>query len=51
MREIIQRGEIGEVCLRSDAVMTGYWRDPEATRAAFTADADASSSGLTTPAA
>jgi acyl-CoA synthetase (AMP-forming)/AMP-acid ligase II len=31
-------GEIGEVCLRSDAVMSGYWRDPEATRAAFTAD-------------
>src|SRR5204863_3196576 len=29
---------IGEVCLRSDAVMSGYWRDPEATRAAFTAD-------------
>jgi acyl-CoA synthetase (AMP-forming)/AMP-acid ligase II len=28
----------GEVCLRSDAVMSGYWRDPEATRAAFTAD-------------
>ena len=23
---------IGEVCLRSDAVMSGYWRDPEATR-------------------
>jgi acyl-CoA synthetase (AMP-forming)/AMP-acid ligase II len=31
-------GEIGEVCLRSDAVMSGYWRDPDATRAAFTAD-------------
>ena len=29
---------VGEVCLRSDAVMSGYWRDPEATRAAFTAD-------------
>ena len=26
------------MCLRSDAVMSGYWRDPEATRAAFTAD-------------
>jgi len=26
------------VCLRSPAVMTGYWRDTEATRAAFTAD-------------
>jgi acyl-CoA synthetase (AMP-forming)/AMP-acid ligase II len=31
-------GEIGQVCLRSPAVMSGYWRDPEATRAAFTAD-------------
>jgi acyl-CoA synthetase (AMP-forming)/AMP-acid ligase II len=29
---------IGEVCLRSPAVMTGYWRDAEQTRAAFTAD-------------
>jgi acyl-CoA synthetase (AMP-forming)/AMP-acid ligase II len=29
---------IGEVCLRSPAVMSGYWRDPEQTRAAFTAD-------------
>lgn len=31
-------GEIGQVCLRSPAVMSGYWRDAEATRAAFTAD-------------
>jgi acyl-CoA synthetase (AMP-forming)/AMP-acid ligase II len=31
-------GEIGQVCLRSPAVMTGYWRDTDATRAAFTAD-------------
>ena len=29
---------MGAVCLRSPAVMTGYWRDPEATAAAFTAD-------------
>jgi acyl-CoA synthetase (AMP-forming)/AMP-acid ligase II len=34
----VAAGEIGEVCLRSAAVMTGYWRDPAATRAAFTAD-------------
>ena len=26
-------GEIGEVCLRSGAVMAGYWRDPVATTA------------------
>lgn len=31
-------GEVGAVCLRSPAAMTGYWRDPEGTRAAFTAD-------------
>src|SRR5262249_17882006 len=31
-------GEIGEVCLRSAACMTGYWRDPRATPAAFPRD-------------
>jgi len=36
--EIVTGNEIGEVCLRSPAVMSGYWRDPEQTRAAFTAD-------------
>ena len=29
---------VGEVCLRSPAVMTGYWRDPDATAAAMTDD-------------
>ena len=31
-------GQVGAVCLRSDAVMSGYWRDPEGTAAAFTPD-------------
>jgi acyl-CoA synthetase (AMP-forming)/AMP-acid ligase II len=31
-------GEVGEVGLRSGAVMSGYWHDPAATAAAFTAD-------------
>jgi acyl-CoA synthetase (AMP-forming)/AMP-acid ligase II len=31
-------GETGQVCLRSAAVMSGYWRDPEASAAVFTAD-------------
>lgn len=33
----VTRGDVGQVCLRSPAVMTRYWNDPEATRAAFTA--------------
>jgi acyl-CoA synthetase (AMP-forming)/AMP-acid ligase II len=32
------RGEVGEVCFRSDAVMSGYWGAPAATAAAFTPD-------------
>jgi acyl-CoA synthetase (AMP-forming)/AMP-acid ligase II len=34
----VSDGTVGAVCLRSPAVMTGYWRDPEATQAAFTRD-------------
>ncbi len=29
-------GSVGQVCLRSPAVMAEYWEDPDATRAAFT---------------
>jgi acyl-CoA synthetase (AMP-forming)/AMP-acid ligase II len=32
----VSDGTVGAVCLRSPAMMTGYWRDPDATRAAFT---------------
>lgn len=35
---VLTAGELGHVCLRSAAVMRGYWRDPEATAAVFTAD-------------
>jgi acyl-CoA synthetase (AMP-forming)/AMP-acid ligase II len=36
--QAVPAGDVGAVCLRSPAVMTAYWRDPDATRAAFTAD-------------
>ncbi|MCU1449360.1 MAG: Acyl-CoA synthetase (AMP-forming)/AMP-acid ligase, partial [Acidimicrobiales bacterium] len=34
----VSAGEVGHVCLRSAAVMSGYWNDPAATAAAFTPD-------------
>ncbi len=34
----VAAGAVGRVCLRSPAVMAGYWRDPEGTAAAFTSD-------------
>jgi acyl-CoA synthetase (AMP-forming)/AMP-acid ligase II len=36
--QVLRAGELGHVCLRSPAVMRGYWRDDEATAAVFTAD-------------
>ncbi|MGH8978546.1 MAG: class I adenylate-forming enzyme family protein, partial [Acidimicrobiia bacterium] len=34
----VPAGAVGQVCLRSPAVMSGYWNDPAATAAAFTPD-------------
>jgi long-chain acyl-CoA synthetase len=34
----LPQGETGEIAIRSAANIRGYWRDPEATEAAFTAD-------------
>ena len=34
----VPRGEVGQVCLRSPAVMSEYWRDAAQTAAAFTHD-------------
>ncbi len=36
--ESVDTGAIGEVCLRSPACMSGYWRDPDATATAITSD-------------
>lgn len=35
---VLGPGEVGQICLRSPAVMTGYWRNPDATAVALDAD-------------
>jgi acyl-CoA synthetase (AMP-forming)/AMP-acid ligase II len=34
----LPHGQVGEVCIRSIANFRGYWKNPEATKAAFTED-------------
>jgi acyl-CoA synthetase (AMP-forming)/AMP-acid ligase II len=34
----VARGDVGAVCLRSPAIMSGYWHDEASTAAAFTPD-------------
>jgi acyl-CoA synthetase (AMP-forming)/AMP-acid ligase II len=36
--QAVEVGAVGAICLRSPAVMSGYWQDEDATAAAFTAD-------------
>jgi acyl-CoA synthetase (AMP-forming)/AMP-acid ligase II len=36
--EELPQGEVGELWLRGQSLVRGYWRDPEATAAAFTPD-------------
>ncbi|WP_319825910.1 class I adenylate-forming enzyme family protein [Thalassovita sp.] len=33
--ELVEPGKVGEICLRSPTLFSGYWNDVEATRAAF----------------
>ncbi|MGW8953279.1 class I adenylate-forming enzyme family protein [Streptomyces sp. NPDC055709] len=36
--EVLPEGEVGELWLRGQSLVRGYWRDEDATRQAFTAD-------------
>ncbi len=36
--EVLDEGEVGEICLRGGSVFLGYWRNPEATARALDAD-------------
>ena len=35
MRGVCSRREVGEICVRGDVVMSGYWRNPAATASAL----------------
>ncbi len=34
----VPRGELGEICIKGGNITSGYWRNPEATKAAFFGD-------------
>jgi acyl-CoA synthetase (AMP-forming)/AMP-acid ligase II len=36
--EVLEEGQVGEICMRSAGTFLGYWRDPEATRAVLEDD-------------
>jgi acyl-CoA synthetase (AMP-forming)/AMP-acid ligase II len=36
--QVLEEGQVGEICMRSAGTFLGYWRDPEATRAVLEDD-------------